>query len=282
MNTTSNTPPLTILHEQAGNKNANIDLTEVKSWREAAHNNTFQPIPVRSYGKEPVSKDWQHGHAGTFEATAGAANTGILCRGLRVIDNDVDDPGLASDITEAARCHLPVGALIRRRVGSSRYAMVYRAEGEPSKRSVSSNRGKVEVLGAGQHLLSHGIHPSGQGLTWDHDRSPATVAADDVPVVSEAQVETFLSACSTILGTERVTSRGNLVRRRDLGPAKEALENDLAAGIDRWHWFDGLTPSGKRELVKACLDAIDNRQHDPRDKWLSVLFAVADAGTRGS
>ena len=98
----------------------------------------------------------------------------------------------------------------------------------------------------------------------------------------KSQIETFLSACSPILGTERVTSRGNLVQRRDLGLAKEALENDLAAGIDRWHWFDDLTPSRKREVVKACLDAIDNRQHDPRDQWLSVLFAVADAGTRGS
>jgi hypothetical protein len=145
MNTTSNTPP--ILHEEAGsNKNANIDLTDPKNWREAAHNNGFHPIPVRSYGKEPVSKNWQHGHAGTFEATAGAANTGILCRGLRIVDVDIDDPGLASDTTEVARLHLPASPLIRRRAGSPRYAMLFRAEGEPSKRSVSGDRGKVEVF----------------------------------------------------------------------------------------------------------------------------------------
>src|SRR5262249_34873834 len=34
-------------------------------------------------------------------------------------------------------------------------------------------------------------------------------------------------------------------------------------------------------LVRTCLDAIDNRISDPREQWLRVLFAVADAERLG-
>jgi hypothetical protein len=148
--------------------NAPFDLAAVRKWRDTAVINGYRPIRVRSRGKEPVAPHWQHGEADAslLEVTADAANTGMICRGFRVIDVDIDDPGLVWEITKILNAHLPAGAIVRRRDGSPRYAMVFRAKGEPGKRSVSTARGKVEVLGAGQQLVIDGLHPSGARLTW--------------------------------------------------------------------------------------------------------------------
>src|SRR5207247_1474867 len=124
--------------------------------------NGYHLVRVRSRGKAPVSPSWQHGEAAAslLRVTDDAANTGMLCSGLRVVDVDVDDPKLVSEITRAVHDLLPRGAIIRRRAGSPRYAMVFRAEGEPGKLSVSSATGKVEILGSGQQLVIDGVHPS--------------------------------------------------------------------------------------------------------------------------
>jgi len=75
-----------------------------------------------------------------------------------------------------------------------------------------------------------------------------------------------------------VTSAGNFPIRPAV-PAAEASE--LSGGLETAFWFDQVSTPEKRKLVKACLDAIDNRQSDPRGQWLSVLFAAADAVVRG-
>ena len=101
----------------------------------------------------------------------------------------------------------------------------------------------------------------------------------------------FLSECASLLGADqfsdwthggrqsiRATARATvdpLFKR--LGP----VDNELGAGIKPPEWFDGLNAHEKSALVGACLDAIDNRTVDPRDRWRHILFAVADAGQRG-
>ena len=59
------------------------------------------------------------------------------------------------------------------------------------------------------------------------------------------------------------------------------FDDDLAAGIQRHDWFAGLQPEAKADLVRACLNMLDNSVADPRDTWLRVLFAVADADRLG-
>jgi hypothetical protein len=193
------------------------ELADVRRMRDAALLNGYHLVRVRSRGKAPVSLSWQHGEAAEslLRVTDDAANTGILCSGLRVVDVDVDNPLLVSEITSVALELLPKGAIIRRRAGSPRYAMVFRAEGEPGKLSVSGPAGKVEILGSGQQLVIDGIHPSGTRLDWMGARSPATISIGALPVISVAQVEKFLAACSTILGAARVTSPGNFLPRLD-------------------------------------------------------------------
>jgi hypothetical protein len=46
-------------------------------------------------------------------------------------------------------------------------------------------------------------------------------------------------------------------------------------------WYQELRPDEKGDVVRKCLDAIDNRTSDPRDRWLQIIFAVADAGRIG-
>jgi type 1 fimbriae regulatory protein FimB/type 1 fimbriae regulatory protein FimE len=55
----------------------------------------------------------------------------------------------------------------------------------------------------------------------------------------------------------------------------------MGAGITPHHWFTELPAKDQSTLVQACLDALDNRTIDPREVWLQVLFAVADAEQLG-
>ena len=257
------------------------DLAEVKRRREAAHANGFSLLRVETQGKKPVAANWQSGEKLEVlsNVTQETANTGMNCRGRRVIDIDVDEPAIVDQIIANAITHLPANPLVRRRPGSPRLAFVYGADGEPGKLSVVGAKGKVEILGNGQQLVIDGIHPSGSRLEWVRDRSPATVPLRELPVATEAQIRAFLDACRPVLGADNlVTSPGNFPPR----PAVLAAEaSELSGGLEDAFWFDQLSTSEKRKLVQACLDAIDNRLMDPREQWLAVLFAAADAAARG-
>jgi hypothetical protein len=260
------------------------DLAKVNVFREKARRNGYPLVRVRSRDKVPVVLGWQNGEADELllKVTEDAANTGLICSGFRIVDVDIDDFEIASKIAGLVRDHLPVGALVRRRAASPRFALVFRAEGKPKKKSVCGAAGKVEILGDGQQLVVDGIHPSGSPLHWIGGRSPAAIDVSAVPIVSEAKIDELLNECAVILGAGSVTPQGNFPQLPDpRNIAKIANDNELAAGIDRGHWFDALNPSRKRELVQFCVSNIDNHESDPRDHWLKILFAVADAGDRG-
>ncbi|MET4017001.1 AAA family ATPase [Bradyrhizobium sp. S3.2.12] len=262
---------------------APLDLAQVRQRRQAALENGYDILRVHAHGKRPVAENWQNGEMADalLDVTQKTANTGMSCRGRRVIDVDCDDPAVVDQIIAAAITHLPANPLVRRRPGSSRLALVYQADGEPGKLVAAGDKGKVEILGKGQQLVIDGIHPSGVRLEWMKGRSPATVSADKLPIASEAAILSFLSACTPILGISGpVTSRGNFpLRPERIASASDV--SDLSGGLDSSHWFDLLAPPEKRSIVKACLDVIDNRQNDPRDQWLQVLFAIGDASARG-
>jgi hypothetical protein len=95
--------------------------------------------------------------------------------------------------------------------------------------------------------------------------------------VSESQISRFLAACTPLLGVE--TSFGGAIPS---GADQMLAANDeLTTGIVSSHWFEVLPPEGKSSLIGACLTALDNRKHDPRERWLAVLFACAHAESLG-
>ncbi|MHC2289544.1 AAA family ATPase [Bradyrhizobium barranii] len=266
------------------------DPAEVRRKREAILENGYSILRVRTHGKAPAAVGWQSGEEpdALLNITKDTANTGMICCGLQVLDIDVDDPAIVAQIVALIARHLPRGAMLRRRGNSSRLAAVFRAEGQPKKRIVVGVKGKVEILGNGQQLVIDGVHPSGVQLEWVRGRSPATVPFMALPIATETQIAAFLRACAPILGVlepdtssgnfEPVTSSGNFPLR----PAVSAAEaNELSGGLESAFWFDQLSRPEKHKLVKVCLDAIDNRLKDPRDQWIHVLFAAADAAARG-
>src|SRR6266699_7272069 len=112
-----------------------LDLAEVRRKRKAALANGYDLLRVHAHGKRPVAENWQNGELpeALLYVTQKTANTGMSCRGRRVIDVDCDDPAVVDQIIAAAIACLPPNPLVRRRQGSPRLALVYGADGEPGK-----------------------------------------------------------------------------------------------------------------------------------------------------
>src|SRR6266566_809791 len=172
-----------------------VQSEEIRAFRQCAMANGYRLVRVRSGSKAPLPHDWQHGDRPELllDVQPNALNTGLVLAGLRCVDIDVDDPQLISEILDAARLNLPKGALLRSRANSPRVAMLFRAaEGQPPKRVLSGTEGKIEVLGAGQQVVAHGLHPTGAALTWSGGRGPDTASVSELPGVSEDQISAFL------------------------------------------------------------------------------------------
>jgi hypothetical protein len=168
-----------------------------------------------------------------------------LCDGLRAIDIDIDEPMRAVEVQMTVESHLGVSTVVRTRGNSSRLLIVYRAAegGEPRKVTLSSDHGKIEVLGYGQQFVAYGTHYSGAELEWLNG-SPLTVPRDRLPAVTEAQVAACLAACAAILGpsatisgrAEPGESSGNLAGASDdVAAAVAVLRNDGPADWDSWN-----------------------------------------------
>src|ERR1700730_3053807 len=179
-----------------------ISPHQVRLFRKRALDNGYPLARLRSTSKIPSAPDWQHGESPELllDVQVNALNTGLLLAGLQCIDCDIDDPQVTLEVVREARRHLSPGALIRRRAGSPRLAMFYRAAtGQPSKRVIKGSKGKIEILGRGQQAMVHGRHPSGVPITWRSGRGPDTVPLDQVPEVSEEQITAFLDGSAPLL-----------------------------------------------------------------------------------
>ncbi|MFC7538203.1 bifunctional DNA primase/polymerase [Siccirubricoccus deserti] len=175
----------------------------------------FPPVPVRNAvqgdpksGKAPMGTGWQHDArepvppcCGWDEAEPAALSTGLLCDGLRVLDIDIDDRARADAAHEIAETLFGPSPAIRRRVGTGRRALLYRAaEGQPGKlvRVNSSTDERVEVLGRGQQLVAYGTHYSGAAISWQ-GLPGLEVERAELPVVTEEQIADYLDAVSELI-----------------------------------------------------------------------------------
>jgi hypothetical protein len=258
---------------------------EICAFRSSAHANGYRLVRVATGQKRPVAHKWSEGENldTLLKFEASSANTGLVLEGLRAFDLDIDDPEVASAVTALLFKYAPRHkCLIRKRMGSSRIAVLYRAaEGTPGKYSAVLTQGKVEVLGKGQQLVVDGLHPSGARLEWTDGVSPAVLSLEQLACISEDQVSNFLSDVSAMF-PKGVPVASDIPFFARHGPVDtRSIPNDLAAGIEPLHWFAGLGEDDMKNVVAACLDGLDNRAVDPRERWLKVLFAVADADRLG-
>lgn len=192
-----------------------MDSGEVQRGRERLLAGGFRPVPVYTNEKRPFGFAWTKvaRDGRNINIDPRALNTGILCDGLRAIDIDIDDDGIATQVAAIAREHFGE-APERYRENSPRRLLVYRAEnGEPGKKSVTSatmlnddgKPSKVEILGNGQQFVAYGVHPSGAEMHW-RIRSIADMNRDELPIVGEDQIDAFLAIVGPFIGAE-ITER---------------------------------------------------------------------------
>ena len=139
----------------------------------------YLPIPVN--GKAPPIEGWPD-----IEATnvlidrwatkyADATNTGIITAATPAIDIDVLDPAVADELQDLAERMIGTSAV---RTGRApKRAMLFRTD-EPFKKirtpifiSPDGRTHKVEILGWGQQIVVHGIHPDTQHPTHGRRRT---------------------------------------------------------------------------------------------------------------
>ena len=260
----------------------------------------FRPVPLYTNDKRPYGNGWPERarqnppEAATVAPDARALNTGILCDGLRVIDLDIEDPVTVTKLRELAE-NILGSTIVRTRADSARCALVYRAaEGEPRKRVLEGTAGKVEVLGHGQQLHTFGLHPTGAELQWT-PAAPGDIKVEDLPVITEAQLERFLAAAAPLIGAKVGAATSTVVGPPDevaaIGPRPpfdwpQGLPDLNAAAMSGLghHWFDDLALPEKNALIRAVLStpgmlAIADMA---RQEWLPIIFACADAEQRGA
>lgn len=239
--------------EQTTSAGVQSDLDEVTAIRRRLLANGFQPVAVKTGEKRPVAGNWQQAQ-GLPTARPGAMNTGVLARGLRPLDVDVDDPEAAAFVVATIERVVGPTTCIRTRANSARSLMLYRAaEGEaPGKKTIQVPGGKVEILGDGQQFVAYGRHPTGVEMEWQGG-GPDAVRRDALPVMTRAQEAELVAALSGSAGTTSPATRS-------AAPGKRGQ------------------PAPNAELLRRLGAAMPNNgPFDDRDSFVDVLYAIRGA-----
>ena len=207
-----------------------LDVAAVAALRARLWDAGFRPVAVLNWdhpvadeaGKRPLGADWHSRalqdppDAIRFAPAPHVLNVGILCDGLRVVDADIDDQAIAAAVRSLAIERLGE-APIRWRHNSPRFLIPYRAaEGEPAKRTLAGERGKIEVLGRGQQFVAYGRHKTGAELQWLPE-GLTDYTRDSLPAVTEEQLFGFLAAVSPLI---------------EAGPPSRESAHDCAASTE--------------------------------------------------
>ena len=170
----------------------------------------FSPIPLR--GKKPAFDEWQK----KFETNDAeiqlwgsmwpdATNTGILTKFTPAIDIDIMVPDAAAAIEELAREWFGEHGDILVRFGNAPKRAVLLRTDEPFKKIVGlftapdGSEHKIEILGDGQQIVVHGIHPDiHKPYSW-HGGEPWTTPREQLPYAREAEARAFLDQASQLL-----------------------------------------------------------------------------------
>ncbi len=296
-------PPIDLYDDEAGKTNRDTPTDKIQSLRARLYDAGYRPVPVYSHdhpvdhaGKRPLGDAWQiearkeTPFCVNHPAVPHAANTGILCDGLRAIDIDVDDPDRAGRV-KALAIQMLGDAPMRYRANSPRVLLVYRAaSGEPLKTTLSGKAGMIEVLGKGQQFVGYGTHPSGAVLEWQGGLVHNPL--DTLPAITETAVAAFLAAAAPMIGADAPKATPDHQEDHaasQFGPSADPL--DIAAalavipnnGPADWEWFNKIGmatwhASGGSSAGYASWLAWSERHplHDPelcRSRWSHYITA---------
>ena len=163
--------------------------------------NGYTPLPLD--GKACYIPGWTTAEVDEawleqYRRSARFKNTGIRCGRVLAVDIDVDDQFIADKIELLATDILGRSALCRFGKGEKRLLVYYIAEPITKRRTGKYLDGEreyqVEVLSRGQQFAAYGLHPdTGYPYEWP-DRAPQDTDLDDLPEVTEAEVDEFVDA----------------------------------------------------------------------------------------
>ncbi|MGI4943749.1 MAG: bifunctional DNA primase/polymerase, partial [Janthinobacterium lividum] len=256
--------------------------------RLALHANGFHPVPIsspdaagKSAGKRPLLLNWREVCASADEAVirswqltqASCTNTGLLCGTLVGVDADIPVPALAEQMASLAEEMLGWTPLVR--IGRApKWLRCYRVE-VPLRKSETpelilpdGTMAQVEVLGAGQQFVSHGIHPdTRQPYIWP-DTTPQGLAIDEVPVVTEEALRGFLAAAEAMLRADGGRTEKEIARAA-------AGEPDPAPSVRAAAPVKADKPAGGKG-AGAFFRSVNTAALANIDAWLPTIFPRAE------
>jgi AAA domain/Bifunctional DNA primase/polymerase, N-terminal len=186
-------------------------LDEAKACRLRLLAGGYVPIPLR--GKVPAHTSWQNVNPPDEDEVrswssvcATAYNTGILCHSVPALDIDVLDPDVADQLEDMAATLVGDHAPVLVRFGKRPKRAVLFQTDVPFKKvktpvftSPDGKRHHVEVLGAGQQIVVHGVHPdTHEEYAWTGG-SPIDVKREDLPVLTEDGAHRFIADAAAVM-----------------------------------------------------------------------------------
>ncbi|MGI4976796.1 MAG: bifunctional DNA primase/polymerase [Janthinobacterium lividum] len=205
-------------------------------------------------------------------------NTGLLCGTLIAVDGDILASDLADQVAQLAEEMLGWTPLVR--IGRApKWLRCYRAETPLRKMETpelvlpGGAKAQVEVLGAGQQFVSHGIHPDTRRAYGWPESTPQSVPLEELPIVTEELLRGFMAAAEVALRaaggqTEKEISREAAGAPGAAAPVRAAAVPAGAAGK-----VQGGTRDGEffRKVNSAALASIA--------AWLPAIFPRAEHQT---
>ena len=256
-----------------------ISIEQATQTRIALFEAGFCPLPFVCREKRPAIRNWQRLAGNVDEACIfgwqekypNATGTGVLAGHLTVIDVDVTKPELIKPIKESI--HTITGATPPERIGCPpKTAFFFRSE-TPMRKKVSKRYGselvqdqQIEVLGQGQCVVTHNIHPATNQLYRWPNIDLVNCTHNSLPQINQSQVSQIISAA------EQIMSSAGLVSKQDI----TTREKNVFATMKR-NGYDEIST----EQMRNILEHIPN--HDRHyDDWTKVAFGLNAWGGAGA
>jgi hypothetical protein len=177
----------------------------------------YRPIHLKD--KRPLYKGWPEIVA-TDELVRsweteypGDRNTGALTREMPTIDIDILDPKGVEIIESLVRRRFKGKGKLLKRVGMApKCAFPFRSEApfekllvplwapaEPEPKELKDCKHRIEILGDGQQVVVHGIHPDTKRLYEWTGGEPWTVERAELPLLTVEEAKAFLAEAYDLL-----------------------------------------------------------------------------------
>ncbi len=223
--------------------------------------NCWPAIPIEPGEKHPATFSWgQWTPADAWQERFAAPPTdadlaewvewpgcgvGICCGYIVGVDIDITEPAAALAAENTARRMLGDTPLVR--IGNyPKRMLVYKADAPfPSFNGVD-----IQILAAGRQFVAFGIHPNTRKpYEWLAD-SPADIASDAIPTITEAQARAYIAAVAPKKGAEAA-------------PASRPQQSGM----------------GQRGTLEAITDALQWVQNPDLhyDDWIKIGLAIKGA-----